>query len=570
MKIIYKELRVQNFWSFGANIQTIPLDNGMMNMIVGDNRDNGKEGMSRNGVGKTGLLHAVAFCLYGESFTDIRIDEFINIKNKKKLMVSLIFEIEKDVYQVTRRRKPNSIEVLKNDEPFTLSTTKNEDEDIRSLVGYDFNIFMATQMLTNNINNFVYQKRAPQKLFIENMFQVDLLTKRAAVMKAHNKNVMADIQTKTIQMASDNENNRRIADMITTLQFKSNSWATDNKANLDKFIKEKELAEGADIDNHRCLNKELTTIQSDLDKAVNEISKLGTTIKSEVKKMDIHTHDLETLRNGKCPRCEQDWISEPEILNIEQKIDMIETALGELKEPLINYMSQETELTERLSNFMEKNVDVLTNEQCNAVQQRLEIAKAKIDDIKKETINPFIDQIEELGKGTVVIDDSELKAMTELGEHYKFMIKLLTDSKSFIRKSIINQYVPIVNQYANSYLALLESPNTFTLNDDLTMDIGYMGRKLSIGSLSTGEKIRMSFALSMAFRNFMALTGSDSNILFIDEIMDSGLDDSGYINIIDFLKKTQKSIFVITHKDGVINEFDNIITVVKENGFTDI
>ena len=570
MFVKFKWVEMSNFLSMGAAIQRVPLDNMSTNVIIGDNLDNGKEGMSKNGVGKTTILQALVFALYGDGFHDIRIDEFINVKNRKKLMVSVCFEINDEEYIVTRKRKPNSINVTKDGEPFTLSTTSSEDETIVELIGYDSDVFMNTTMLTNNVSNFIYQKRAPQKAFIEKMFNLVLLNSRVASLKAENKNIATDITVESTTLNTQESSNRRLVEMINNLNNKSNSWQSDKDAKL-RLVQNK-LTEFSEINitQERELNHDLAALHLELGDVQQEITGLSVQIRSTVPKITKLNEELVILRDGKCPRCEQGWVSEPEILHTESSIDELERSLAKLKEPLTSALGKESDLKSNLAAFLQEYTGLTTIEELNRIESGIITLNQEVERLQGEVVNPYIEQIEELKENQVEVTDDNLKKLNVVGDHYNFMIKLLSDSKSFVRKGIINQYVPVINQYVNNYLSLLESPNTFTLNDDLTIDIGYMGRTISTGGLSAGEKIRMSFALSMAFRNFMSMTGNNSNCIFIDEILDSGTDASGYQCILDILNKLDMTIFIITHQEWIKNECDNVITVRKENGFSEI
>lgn len=570
MFVKFEWVEISNFMSFGAATQRIDLANGQLNLILGDNLDNGKEGESKNGAGKSTILQAVLFALYGDGFADMKMDEFINLLNKKKLCVSVCFKIDNDEYIITRKRKPNAITVTKNEEPFTLSTSKNEDADIIQLIGYDSDIFMNTSMLTNNVSNFVYLKPAAQKAFIEKMFNINILSHRSDSLKAVNKNISSDYMTEHATIEANIASNTRLENMIVNLNEKSSSWESDKNTAIDAQIIKLAQFESVDIAANRIANDEVETLRIELGNVSLSVESLSKTIKSEIPKLQKHTSDLESLRAGQCPRCEQAWVSEEEILFAENAIDMINKSLDDIKEPLAIALSAESEVKVKLEAVLKDKATTLTEYQLSEIERSISDANNAIHQLKEQSIDPYTDQITEMSGNMASIDKTNLHNLSSLGDHYKFMIKLLTDSKSFIRKAIINQYVPIVNQYVNNYLSLLQSPHIFNLNDDLSMHINYMGRNVSMGMLSTGEKIRMSFAMSMAFRNFNGLTGHNSNILFIDEILDSGADVSGYNNIIDILKKVDMTVFVISHQDIIKSECDNILTVRKENGFSTV
>ena len=572
MFIKYKWIEISNFMSFGSDIQRFNLDKPGMTIIIGDNRDVGMEGVSRNGVGKTNIMNAVLFALFGEGLNDIKIDEYINLVNKKKMMVSLCFEVDDNEYIVTRKRKPNSITITVNGEPFTHATTKNEDEAIRSIIGMDIRMFKNTHILTNSNDTFVRMKRVEQKNFTEQLFTITQLTERAGQVKEINKGVKAELTNILNERGFKEQHNQKILQMLSSLKVESESWATKKNEKIKELEHKKKVFSDVDTDLHRRLDKEIRELKEKLSELGTTIEQLGNVLRTNTNNLATYNKELEMLRDSKCPRCHQEWHSEVEILSVEGKIFECNTAIEKVKEPLKKALTEESELKTKLESILSEYPTIMTEPQIEKIEAQLSTIDDQIKQLQQEDVNPYLKQIEELSSSVVDLSefDEQKNDLERVAEHCSFLVKILTDSKSFVRKSIIDKFVPLVNQYVNNYLQLLGSPNIFTMNNDLSIDIGYMGRTMSIGGLSTGEKIRMSFALSMAFRNFLALTGTSSNLLMIDEIFDSGTDPSGYYALLKILKKLDMSVFIITHQDWIIPECDYKATIVKEDGFTTI
>jgi len=570
MNIKYDYIEISNFLSFGKKVQRVDLDIDGTTLIIGENKDNGKEGMSRNGVGKSTIFQAICFALFGDGFTNIRKDDFVNIRNKKKLMVKLSFEIDGAKYIILRGRKPNVLTITKDGEPFTLATVKNEDEAIVELLGYDINIFLNTQMLTNNITNFVYMKGAEQKKFIENIFNIDILSQRATSIKASNKENDIEIRLEEQALTNIENNNNMNSRNMTSLTTNSESWESERITGIKEYQGELKVLKEYDVQSNLILNIDKVK----LDESLKEVSNNITTLEEDIRSVLHHTNNLNNehtqLLAGNCPYCKQEYLNQDKIDEVEGLLATNESYLNDIQPTLMKAIQSENDLGRLLATFTDFNPDLLSDIDCNNIINRINNLEDKINDLTTDTINPYTDQIELLSESIQEVDKVVLHGLKDLQDHYKFMVKLLTDSKSYLRKSIVNQYVPIVNTYVNDYLEDLESPNKFILNDDLSMDIDYMGRKISFGNLSTGEKIRMSFAISMAFNDFLAMTGSSSNVLFIDELFDAGIDASGYYNILNMLKRKEKITFIISHRDDIITEVDHVITVTKENGFSNL
>ena len=161
--------------------------------------------------------------------------------------------------------------------------------------------------------------------------------------------------------------------------------------------------------------------------------------------------------------------------------------------------------------------------------------------------------------------------MRKKENHYKMLVKLLTDNKSFVRKNLLDQYVPFINTKIEGYLDKLELPHRIAIQNDLTVDIQYMMNSVSYGNMSNGEKGRTNFAVSMAFNDLMSVSGHHFNFLGVDELFDGqGMDSAGMYAVWKILKDKSDSIFVITHREELLSEADEIMTIVKENGFSKV
>ncbi len=165
-----------------------------------------------------------------------------------------------------------------------------------------------------------------------------------------------------------------------------------------------------------------------------------------------------------------------------------------------------------------------------------------------------------------------INQFTKIKDHQEFLLKLLTNKDSFIRKRIIDQNLNYLNARLQSYLSRIGLPHTVKFQNDLTVNIEELGRELDFDNLSRGERNRLILSLSWSFRDVWESLYNPINLLFIDEVVDSGMDSSGVENSLAILKKmsreADKSIWLVSHKDELASRVNNVLTVVKENGFT--
>jgi len=192
---------------------------------------------------------------------------------------------------------------------------------------------------------------------------------------------------------------------------------------------------------------------------------------------------------------------------------------------------------------------------------------------KKDESNPYLDQIDELKNQAVQeINWDTANTLQKLKEHQEFLYKLLTNKDSFIRKKIIDQNLTFLNNRLTHYLDQLGLPHLVTFKNDLSVEITQLGQELDFDNLSRGERNRLILGLSFAFRDVWENLYQNINLLFLDELIDSGMDSAGVESSLAILKKMSresgKNIFLISHKDELMGRVNNVLKVVKENGFT--
>jgi energy-coupling factor transporter ATP-binding protein EcfA2 len=198
--------------------------------------------------------------------------------------------------------------------------------------------------------------------------------------------------------------------------------------------------------------------------------------------------------------------------------------------------------------------------------------QSKLDGLL-EAEDPYSDQIRSLEEtGIQPIDWDVMNDLHNLREHQEFLLKLLTNKDSFIRKQIIEQNLQYLNSRLNYYLSKLGLPHEVVFQSDLTVEITELGRELDFDNLSRGERNRLILGLSWAFRDVHESTNQPIDFMAIDELIDSGMDSNGVENALGVLKKMHrdrnKNIFLISHREELIGRVNNILYVVKENGFT--
>jgi DNA repair exonuclease SbcCD ATPase subunit len=210
----------------------------------------------------------------------------------------------------------------------------------------------------------------------------------------------------------------------------------------------------------------------------------------------------------------------------------------------------------------------------DAIQHQATLTNLEQQIAAKQTeTDPYAEQIEEMQQQALQeVTYDTLNELTRLQEHQDFLLKLLTSKDSFIRKKIIEQNLSYLNARLTHYLDRIGLPHTVVFQNDLTVSIEELGRELDFDNLSRGERNRLILSMSWAFRDVFESLYQPINVLFIDEMVDNGLDTQGVENALALLKKMSrerhKSIWLVSHRDELAGRVENILKVVKENGFT--
>jgi hypothetical protein len=308
----------------------------------------------------------------------------------------------------------------------------------------------------------------------------------------------------------------------------------------------------------RNLNKQKATLETALSQNDRTFEKL----KKETDK----------LKDKKCPACEQD-------LHDHKHEEMFESIIQQGTEAQVyrdKLLGDIREIALELSNIGEQphKPNTFYDTEAEALGH-----KNNLDQLEKELTNklteknPYEEQVEELRKTAIQeISWDKVNELVKLKDHQEFLLKLLTNKDSFIRKKIIDQNLSYLNKRLGYYIDKLGLPHQVVFQNDLNVEITQLGQDLDFDNLSRGERNRLILSLSFAFRDVWENLYQTVNLLFIDELIDSGMDAAGVEAGLAVLKKMarerNKNIYLISHKDELIGRVNNVLRVVKENGFT--
>ena len=580
--ILIKTLTVKNFMSVGNQTQAIDFQQKLLTLVLGENLDmGGDDAGSRNGTGKTTIVNALSYALYGEALTKIRKDNLVNKTNGKSMLVTITFEKEGKKYKVERGRKPNVMKYFIDDQEQELSDVSQGDsrktqEDLNKMIGMTPRMFKHLVALNTYTQPFLALHHSEQQDIIEQLLGIQLLSEKAEILKTKIKRSKEDIAMETARLEGLKISNQKVEETIQSLHHKSSAWQTQNKDDIEKLQKNLQELENVDVEKELEAHKILEDWHK-LDKEQRQLLKDKSNLEATIEQADKTAKKLDKDLNklnekATCYACGQDLPNE----KIEEMQRKLEEEYGEANSYVMDLQEQieqtEKELKE-LGDLTEKpNTYYDTIKEAYEHKQYVGNIDTALKNKQKET-NPYIDQIDELQKQALQeINWDEANTLQKLKEHQEFLYKLLTNKDSFIRKKIIDQNLTFLNNRLTHYLDQLGLPHLVTFQNDLSVEITQLGQSLDFDNLSRGERNRLILGMSFAFRDVWENLYQNINLLFLDELIDSGMDSAGVESSLAILKKMSrergKNIFLISHKDELVGRVNNVLKVIKENGFT--
>jgi DNA repair exonuclease SbcCD ATPase subunit len=578
-----KNLTVRNFMSVGAQTQAIDFDKGQLTLVLGENLDlGGDDSGARNGTGKTTIINGLSYAIYGNALTNIKKDNLVNKINSKGMLVTVSFEKDGIAYHIERGRKPNVLKFTVNGHAHE---DKNQDEsqgdsretqkEIEDVFGMTHDMFKHLVALNTYTEPFLSMKAADQRAIIEQLLGITQLSEKAEALKEQIKNSKDAIATENTKIETIRASNDRIQQSIDALERKAKMWTEQNEVSVTNLAKAIEQLLDIDIDQEILAHRALDAYNAKR-KSINEITSWIKRCEldevREQKEIDKLKADIASLENHTCHSCGQGFHDDKQVALLEKKRkELQETALQALATN-----TQWTEHTDALKELGELGeMPTVTYDNLEqALNHKNTLSSFERDlELKAAETNPYTEQIEELRHTAVqVIDYNILNEMVRVKDHQEFLHKLLTNKDSFIRKRIIDQNLAYLNQRLTYYLDRIGLPHTVEFQNDLSVIITQLGQDLDFDNLSRGERNRLILSLSWAFRDVWENLYQAINLLFIDELVDSGMDASGVESSIAVLKKMtrerNKNVFLISHRDDLTSRVNHVLRVVKENGFT--
>jgi len=576
--ITLKDLTVKNFMSVGNVTQAVRFTDNGLTLVLGNNLDLGGDG-SRNGTGKTTIINALSYAIYGNALTNIRKDNLVNKTNGKSMMVTLDFAVEGTNYRIERGRKPNVLKYYVNEQNVEEDEAQGENRQtqaqIEKLFGMSHDMFKHIVALNTYTEPFLSMRANDQRAIIEQLLGITMLSEKAEVLKEQQRLTKDAIKEEEYRIKAVEEANSRIEKSISDLERRQKIWRDKQTSDIQSVQQQINTLEKIDIkielDNHALLTDYL-----EKKNLRDQAEKWKSSIQSDNLKQDRLISKLEkeiiSLKDHKCHSCGQDIHDEKQTSILSDK----EEQLGEARNHVLSNDKKQQEWQQAIDELGELGHMPVTH--YNTLQEALEhqntLTNLQTDVQRKQTENDtYQEQIDTLrDTGVQEIEWANVNDLNVLKDHQDFLYKLLTNKDSFIRKRIIEQNLQYLNSRLAYYLTKLGLPHEVAFQPDLTVEITELGRELDFDNLSRGERNRLILGLSWAFRDVFESMNTPVNFLAIDELIDSGMDTNGVDGALGVLKKIErergKNIFLISHRDELVGRVNTILQVIKEGGFT--
>lgn len=575
-----KNVSARNFMSIGAQTQAVNFDNCQLTLVLGVNLDMGGDG-SRNGTGKTTIINALSYALYGEALTNIKKDNLINKTNGKGMMTTVDFEISGKSYRIERGRRPNVLrfytdgnEQINDDD--AQGDSRETQKEIEKIVGFPHEMFKHIVALNTYTEPFLSMRSNDQRNMIEKLLGITELSEKAELLKELLRNTKDAIKDEELHINSVRNSNDRIEKNILEIESRSKAW---DSAQTKKIIDMEESIQTLqqinieeEIANHKLIQK-IKEQQDSYSALSKELSRIDTALSRSKVTLQELQKNYEDALNGVCPACGQGTAH----------LHTHEQYTADLLEKIKEEQKYHDEMNDRQAEINSAISQIVIHNKPTTFYKTLESALEHKHNLETMAIqyaekvdekNPYVEQIDSLRKtGLQEVSFETINELVYLRDHQEFLYKLLTNKDSFIRKRIIDQNISYLNHRLAYYLEKIGLPHEVKFSNDLSVEITEYGRDLDFDNLSRGERNRLILSLSWAFRDIYESLNHPMNLLCIDELIDSGMDTMGVENALAILKKMNreqnKSILLISHKEELVGRVNNILSVVKTGGFTE-
>jgi len=565
--ITFKKITWQNFLSTGNHPTTVELDKEQTTLIIGS-----------NGAGKSTILDALTFVLYGKSFRKINKAQLINSTNDKACLVEIEFDVNSVNWKIKRGIKPNIFKLYRNDEELDQSHSALDQQKWLEQNVLKMNYKSFTQIVILGSSTFVPFMQLPvasRREVVEDLLDIKIFSSMNDVIKGRIRKIRDEVKTLELKKESLKDKVDMQKDFIDKIEKQSKG---DIKERLTKIEKLNDNVQRCFEDSTKQedllldLRKQLADVE-DATSRLREFGSIKGKLSSKIQTI-VKEHKFFT-ENTVCPTCEQD-IEESFRVN---RIGDSQVKAEELRDGYEKLQSaiQKEELREsqfkQLSSEISNTLNGISsfNVQITGFQRQISGLESEIQTITSqiENRNTEHEKLDTLRTSLDKTYDDLVKHKDDISYH-DFIYSLLKDGG--VKAKIIKKYLPLINQQVNKYLQKMDFYINFKLDEEFNETVeSPIHEDFSYASFSEGEKMRIDLSLLFTWREIARVKNSvNTNLLIMDEVFDSSLDGFGtdeFLKIIRYIIK-DANIFVISHKTGMEDKFEDVVKFEKHKGFS--
>ena len=568
--IIFQSVRWKNFLSTGNAFTEINFTRSTNTLIIGN-----------NGAGKSTILDALCFGLFGKPFRKINKPQLLNSINQKECVVEIEFSMGKKYYKVIRGIKPNTFEIYCNDVLMNQDAAARDYQEVleKNILKLNYKSFTQVVILGSaSFVPFMQLSPADRRAIIEDLLDIQIFS---------SMNVL--VKDKMSEIKESSTKNKFEMQLISERIISQKRSIEEHRIRNDEEIEKKKKEITNSIDQTFTLQRDIDLIQRHIvslqskiadkisvEKKSKKLLQLESKIETNIKKNEKDITFYEEHNN--CPTCEQVIAGEfkaEQIIERKTKVTTQRQGLEEIAAQIAQTNNRIEEIHNIISHVSEHNNEIVKhNSTISAVNKYISKIQAEIESlsIHKDTIEEENEKLKEFKAELTSLMDIQEKLSIEK-QYFEFAGSLLKDTG--IKTKIIRQYLPIMNKLINKYLTAMDFFVNFTINESFEETIKSRHRdEFSYSNFSEGEKMRIDLALLFTWRQIAKLKNStNTNLLILDEVFDSSLDGVGTEEFLKLIHEmgTDTNVFVISHKgDQLFDKFRSIIRFEKINNFSRI
>ena len=565
--ILFETIRWKNFLSTGNHFTEIKLDNESTTLIVGT-----------NGAGKSTVLDALTFSLFGKPFRKISKGQLINTTNEKDCKVEVEFSIAETQWKVVRGIKPNLFEIHRNGLCMDQFSNANDQQKWLEKNVLKMNYKSFTQIVILGSSTFVpfmQLTASTRREVIEDLLDIKIFSSMNSLIKDKIREIKEEVKTLDLKKESLNDKVKMQKNFIEELESESQGRIEDNQSKIktlgievNTHLEKNEMIQG-DID-------DLTRTQEVVTGAKGKLVELGMLRGKISNRVSTITKDHKFFTDHTvCPTCGQDIEEEfriNKIADAQDKAKELQSGYKELEEAIKKEEEREHQFTQlsqeitKLTHGISKN-----NTRISGCQRQIRDLESEIQRLTEQLAdrNTEHEKLESFRENLANTYEN-LASQKDIINYYNFSYGLLKDGG--VKSKIIKKYLPLINQQINRYLQIMDFYINFTLDEEFNETVqSPIHDNFSYSSFSEGEKMRIDLALLFTWREVARFKNSvNTNLLILDEVFDSSLDDVGieyFTKIIRFVIK-DANVFIISHKTGMDDKFDDVLKFEKVKGFS--